>query len=396
VKVLLDVHNYGSRLEGKIGGPNVSNENFADLWLKIATAFQGYSSTLSYDLMNEPNAMPSPQAWPLAAQAAVDAIRTVDVDSTIYIEGDNWSSAGTWTQYNDNLHINDPSNKIIYSAHCYLDRDNSGTHFNWQTEIQNGVTITTGRERIKVFTDWLEKNGYKGHIGEMGAGNDDPGWNLALDNILDFCKIHSLEVDYWTAGPLWGSYPLSTAPVGVKDATQMAVLTKYTEVGIQPNYYFLVAPNTPARGNAGEASEDWVVEYRGIITQAITVTPNDNGAGGSFTPSSVVLSPGFNGRATFKYNAPITQKIITISCTNNRSLADPQNGSYCTIPDLFSASNSDSFANNIFSFRRVFSPYTGPCIRLKREIDSVSADFGFTVDGDLDREAIQTWSQGSS
>ena len=50
--------------------------------------------------------MPSPTAWPSAAQAAINAIREVDSTTSIYVEGDHWSSAAGWgpasTQTNPN------------------------------------------------------------------------------------------------------------------------------------------------------------------------------------------------------------------------------------------------------------------------------------------------------
>lgn len=59
---------------------------------------------------------------------------------------------------------------IVWSAHCYLDRDNSGTHFNWTAEVQAGVTVNTGVDRLKDFAAWLTKYNFKrAHIGEMGA-----------------------------------------------------------------------------------------------------------------------------------------------------------------------------------------------------------------------------------
>ena len=164
------------------------------LMLKMATEFRGSAGLHGYDLMNEPSNMPNLHVWPQAAQAAIDAIRTVDKETTIYLEGNNcqpasqpagqpgqpihtraapqsnvrrpialahrsllsvwWfgsnlassrlalafapspllvlsgSGASTWIEMNGDFPLNDPADRIVYSCHCYLDRDNSGTHFN--------------------------------------------------------------------------------------------------------------------------------------------------------------------------------------------------------------------------------------------------------------------------
>ena len=64
--------------------------------------------------------MGGPTIWPAAAQAAVNGIRTINTTHAVIVEGDDWSGAQTWLQVNGNLHINDPANDIIYSAHAYF------------------------------------------------------------------------------------------------------------------------------------------------------------------------------------------------------------------------------------------------------------------------------------
>ena len=58
-----------------------------------------------------------------------------------------------WAGNNPTLHLLDDSKCtnaafpktsigcIVWSAHCYLDRDNSGTHMNWTAEVEAGVTV---------------------------------------------------------------------------------------------------------------------------------------------------------------------------------------------------------------------------------------------------------------
>ena len=72
-KVLLDVHNFGSYNGNKVGsvsGPTYAQ--FANLWSRLATAFVGNNGVGGYDLMNEPNSMPSAAVVPAMYQAAVD------------------------------------------------------------------------------------------------------------------------------------------------------------------------------------------------------------------------------------------------------------------------------------------------------------------------------------
>jgi len=94
---------------------------FADFWSRMAGQFQGHPSLVGYDLMNESHDMGGDSIWPSAAQAAVDAIRAVDVTHYVFVKGDNWAAAVTWlTTNNANLDINDPTGLIVYEAHQYF------------------------------------------------------------------------------------------------------------------------------------------------------------------------------------------------------------------------------------------------------------------------------------
>ena len=225
MKIILDLHNYGSYRGQKLGS-GVSAAQFQDVWRRTAQTFGKNPGLGGYDLMNEPHDLAA-GTWPRYAQAAVDAIRQVDRVTSIHVEGDAWSSAGSWTQANGALAIRDPSNAIIYSAHLYLDRDNSGTHFDWTSEAAAGVTVDTGAQRAANFISWLKAHNAKGEIGEIGAPGNDPRWLTALDRTIAVCQTAGVGVIAWAGGPWWGAYPLSVEPSGGRDAPQMAVLMKY-------------------------------------------------------------------------------------------------------------------------------------------------------------------------
>ena len=88
----------------------------------------------------------------------------------------------------------------MVGAHCYLDRDNSGTHFSWPAEVRAGVTVQVGVQRLQSFVTWLTQHGQKGHLGEMGIGDDDQGWFIAFDNALAVVANYSLQFTYWAGG----------------------------------------------------------------------------------------------------------------------------------------------------------------------------------------------------
>ena len=230
MQVIVDIHNFGGYATHKIGDGTVTPAQFAEFWSILASTLQGSPGLGGYDLMNEPSNMPSIDVWPAAAQAAVTAIRKVDQDSYIFVEGDDWASAGSWASHNANLTIDDPRGRIIYEAHVYGDRDSSGTHFDWQTEEAHGVTVDTIAQRVAVFATWCQLQNRLCAIGEVGVGNDDPGWNQELANGLAAMKQGGIVgFTYWAGGPWWGSYPMSIEPRNNNDAAQMSVVSRYAQ-----------------------------------------------------------------------------------------------------------------------------------------------------------------------
>jgi len=74
-------------------------------------------------------------------------------------------------------------------------------------------------------------------------------------------------------------------------------------------------------GTVGVASGSFVVGANGDVTGSVTVTPSDNGGGGSFSPTSVTLSSG-SPTGSFTYTpSSVGGKSITL--TNTGGLSDP-------------------------------------------------------------------------
>jgi aryl-phospho-beta-D-glucosidase BglC (GH1 family) len=327
MKIVLDCHNYGGYGTDKIGGGVVTDANFADVWSRLAEVFAGNSAIAGYDIMNEPSNMPSLNSWPAAAQDAINAIRAVDTGTPIYVEGNNYSSAFTWIEQNPTLHqLKDPSHLLVFSAHTYLDRDSSGTQYNWSEEVRAGDQLTglpldtdIGVRRVAGFVKWLRQHSLNGDIGETGAGQDDPNWLIALDKEIDFLRRNNVSFIYWNLGPFYVYYPYSIEPdLTDIDKVQVAVLTKYTNA-VQPAIYSLTK-SPPATGIMPVS--EFTISYRGLIKTPITFIPNDGASGGTFVPRIMTMPAGFNGRLSFKY---ISNKadIYVIGVTNNAGLIDP-------------------------------------------------------------------------
>lgn len=277
MEVILDNHNYGRYggiAIGADGGPSAAQ--FADFWQKMAVELKDYSALVGYDLMNEPHGMPTSTIWKEAAQAATDAIRQVDLDNTIYVEGTGWSTAGSWLKYNSDLIINDPANKIVYEAHQYFDKSNSGTYAN--SYDADGTYPMIGVDRITAFVGWLEANNLKGMIGEFGVPSNDPRWFEVQKNVLDYMQAHNVDGTAWGGGTWWStSYSMYTAKPGQLDSGYMDLLEKYfnpyTDVfgSPAPSGISLVAPSVWINNPTGS-------EAQGALVFTITRSGDLSGA----------------------------------------------------------------------------------------------------------------------
>jgi aryl-phospho-beta-D-glucosidase BglC (GH1 family) len=248
MQVIVDLHNYGrynSRWSQQvalgyvapnsgdvIGSGTVPISAFVDLWTRLAAALKGTPGLDYYDIMNEPYSMGGTNVWPSAAQAAVNAIRTVDMDPTILVEGTQWASARWWLRDNGTLHVTDPANKLLYEAHLYFDSDGSGTYS--QTYAQSGAYPNVGIDRLQPFLTWLKQNNAKGFLGEFGIPNSDPQWLPVLDNFLTALQAAGLSGTYWNyafhspSDPSW--WPVNDPTSIINDGRanpQMAILLKH-------------------------------------------------------------------------------------------------------------------------------------------------------------------------
>lgn len=254
INVICDpCHNYGHyRSQGqdlRLGDGNLTADLFADFWKKFIHVFGDMPNISGLDLMGEPTNLPGPSIaeqshiWQDAAQAAITAIRQAGDKRPVWVEGYGSSSAAAWPTNNPTLHLlHDPLQSLVFSAHCYLDRDNSGTHYYWDEEVAAGdmvsgsaLTADVGIKRITPFVEWLRDHGLNGNIGECGVGRqdrpdgqDDTGWLVALEKTIRFCYNNRLPFYYWGTGKDFGpSYPYGLEIDNGKTAPQWAILKKY-------------------------------------------------------------------------------------------------------------------------------------------------------------------------
>ena len=115
----------------------------------------------------------------------------------------------------------------MFEAHCYFDKDGSGT-YKYSYEEEEG-TPEKGRQLVAPFVEWLSQNNLKGIVGEYGIPDDDPRWEVTLDNFLSYLSKNGVNATYWASGPWWGEGAQMVIPTykGGKEYPQVKVLEKY-------------------------------------------------------------------------------------------------------------------------------------------------------------------------
>lgn len=135
-------------------------------------------------------------------QAGINAIRAAGATSQyIFAEGNMWTGTSTWATQNDDLKtLTDPSNKLIYEMHEYLNSDGSGA-------TPECSSATVGVDRIAGATAWLKANKKVGVLGEFAGGANDV-CKAAVKGLLDHMTANSdvwLGAVWWAGGPWWGN-----------------------------------------------------------------------------------------------------------------------------------------------------------------------------------------------
>jgi endoglucanase len=245
--VLIDIHNYAaytlpSSVASSMGGtalgqPMAPNVAFENLWIGLGSLFMDNAKVV-FDIMNEPNTPPDPAGkpagyeWYLAAQAAVDGIRSIGATNMIFICGNAFAGPvefmpGHWSEPLKD--IKDPMNNFAFEVHDYPD-DAYGTSNNCTTQSTQKVV-----DDLQAFVDFAHKYNAKGFLGEFSAGIDVHAvaqCNTAIGAMLKFLTDNSdvfIGWVYWAAGAGFGqdepmNYPFFN---NMKDSPQLTAMAPF-------------------------------------------------------------------------------------------------------------------------------------------------------------------------
>jgi aryl-phospho-beta-D-glucosidase BglC (GH1 family) len=179
-------------------------ERFKSLWQELALRYRGNHAVAGYNLMNEPvsNApygrfhnqyQPDWETVNRVYREAVDAVRTVDPDHIIFLEGDYFSSrfAGLEAPFADNL---------VYSSHNYTNFGFGPGKYpseTWNREVQLETFET------REGSQFTRQHNVPLWVGEFGAAYNGPAEEIpdrlrAMDDQLDVFNQTGAHWTTWT------------------------------------------------------------------------------------------------------------------------------------------------------------------------------------------------------
>jgi endoglucanase len=211
--VLLDPHNYSMyRLSGQnrrhIGTSSVPAAAFVDLWSRLADLYKGDAGVV-FGLMNEPVQWDDYgeelqcTEWAGYANQAIAAIRAKTTQNWIFVPGNFYTGAWSWTTTADTTgatnatamaSVVDSAGKMAFEVHQYLDSNYSGT--------SDTCDASHGAADLANFTAWLRaQSGRIGFIGEVGGGSNTTCYD-DLNGVFDYVTANR---DVWAGWTYWGS-----------------------------------------------------------------------------------------------------------------------------------------------------------------------------------------------
>lgn len=227
----IDVHN-GGYLNGKlIGGSEVSDEAFADLWARLAANYFDRQDSTILMLMSEPYDQCARQ-WIKTANKAIQAIRRTGAKQIIVVPGSYYDGGWTWAKSDNQKIVGggvvDPLNNYMFEIHQYMDGNGAGG----TSEIAYWPTI--GADRLADVTNWARAKGHKLFLGEFASADDAAsmeGLRYMVRYVMENSDVWKYAT-WWGGGDRWMGAMFALDPLDYKnpvDQPQMEVLQKWMQ-----------------------------------------------------------------------------------------------------------------------------------------------------------------------
>jgi endoglucanase len=134
--VILDLHHYVELMKS----PAAHADRLVAIWRQLARRYVGLPPAVVYEILNEPTDNLTAEVWNPILQRVVAAIREIDPERTIILEGAHWASAA---DLRDTLWIPAGDRHVIGSFHMYAPMYFTHQGFGWMPShfTTRGVTF---------------------------------------------------------------------------------------------------------------------------------------------------------------------------------------------------------------------------------------------------------------
>jgi len=122
--IIIDLHHYVPMMKA----PKAHADRLVGLWRQIATRYRGMPRAVVYEILNEPTDKLTAEVWNPILARAVAAVRAIDPDRLIIVEGAHWASA---KDLRDTLAVPPGDPNLIASFHMYAPMYFTHQGFSW-------------------------------------------------------------------------------------------------------------------------------------------------------------------------------------------------------------------------------------------------------------------------
>jgi endoglucanase len=122
--VIVDLHHFQEMMIA----PRAYSERLISIWQQIATRYRGLPDAVVFEILNEPTDKLTADIWNPILARAIAAVRAIDPDRILIVEGAHWASA---KDLRDTLRVPAGDPHLIASFHMYAPMYFTHQGFSW-------------------------------------------------------------------------------------------------------------------------------------------------------------------------------------------------------------------------------------------------------------------------
>lgn len=213
LKVVLNIHHY----EGMDQDPTNHVDRWVAIWSQLAERYRGRPDSLVFELLNEPHAPLTEEAWNQFFPRALAAVRTTNPNRTVVVGPGNWNNIGALSK----LKLPESDRHLLVTVHYYLPFPFTHQGAEWVKDSARwmGRKWTGSDEELQALRKdldgvaaWAKEHGRPIYVGEFGSyqkadAESRPRWTAA---VARECERRGFDWAYWEFGAGFGVYDRET------------------------------------------------------------------------------------------------------------------------------------------------------------------------------------------